>query len=101
MFMMWVEEHRGVSRLLAWCFAALFLIAQSQASAHFHDESEDSDTVTDCVLCVIGSQLDDTVETDAVACTLSQSWVLLTPRLEDLVAQLSPADANARAPPVF
>ena len=98
--MFFVGKDKDVLQLLAWCFAALFLIAQSQAGAHFHDESDDTGSAAECVLCAVGSQLDDTVETDLDPCVLSPGWALLAPRLENLAAQFSAADANARAPPV-
>ncbi len=93
-----VEKRKSLSQLLACCFTALFLIAQTQASAHVHNEAEDG-APTECALCLIGSQLDDAVEADVEPCISSRIHASLAPRPEDLFAPLSAPAANARAPP--
>jgi len=67
--MRWAEIDRGDMRLLAWCFAALFLFAQTQAFAHAHFDEEDDGLTPECAVCLVASHLDD-VDTTKVQPTV-------------------------------
>ena len=98
--MRWVKRHNTTTPLLAWCLAATFLFAQTLASVHSHDDSDQTDHRSECEICIVGSQLDDldvaTVDPFFVASTSFS----LGCSFENQIAQLTPADANVRAPPV-
>ena len=98
--MLRVERNKSVSQLLALCFAALFLTAQTQASAHIHDDGGDAGASTECALCIVGSQIDDAVSDDGDHCIVSPAWASQPPAPENLTAQQFLTKANARAPPV-
>ncbi|MEM9618909.1 MAG: hypothetical protein AAF936_13205 [Pseudomonadota bacterium] len=95
-----MENNKRVSRLLAWCLAAVLLFAQVQASAHFHEEDERTGIAAECAICIVGSQIDDAMSTDVDPCLVLPTWASLTPKLERQLTQSNAADATARAPPV-
>ena len=87
-------------RLLAWCFAALFLFAQTQAFAHTHFDAEHDDLTPECSVCFVASNLDDvdTAKVQPTVDTGEHGSPTLTPTRQP--AQQSVLAANARAPPV-
>ena len=95
--MRWVDKHIRLKSLLALCFATLFLIAQTHASTHSHDEGE---IEAECSVCVIGSQLDDANAPDNVSHNVAPDWISLAPSSEQQLAYFSSSEVRARAPPV-
>ena len=91
----------SVFKLLAMCCAAILLVGQAHASAHTHDEDEhEGGSAAECLLCVVGSQLDDTTAVDINPCVSGPILATLTPAFENLATHLFRADGNARAPPL-
>ena len=101
--MVWVGVNKRFTRRLACCFAAIFLLAQTQASAHFHPEDSDTDShdgpTIGCVVCAVASQLNDADAAKTQPDVYRPLWTLLAPQSEYLVAPLFWAHVNARAPP--
>lgn len=101
--MVWGEVNKRFTRRLACCFAAIFLLAQTQVGAHFHPEDSDGDShdgpTVECVVCAVASQLHDADAAKTQPCVDLPLWTLLAPQSEHLVALLFWAHVNARAPP--
>ena len=86
--------------LLAWCLAAFFLIAQTQASTHHHDEDGHDDVTTECSTCILGSQLNYSIAHDDIALSaMVLVWSPLALVPESQFKQVFPADIKARGPP--
>ena len=97
--MVWLEKDKSVSKLLAWCFATLLVIAQFQASAHFHDQN-DANLAHECTICVVASHLDDADAAEADFQVDHMLWASPAPQPDNQATPFFPAHISARAPPV-
>ncbi len=95
-----VQKNRRKLQLLALGFAALFLVAQTQASTHFHRDDNNSHDHAECEICIVSSQLDDAISADIEQCNRSLPLVSTTLRHERTFLLFIRANTTARAPPV-
>ena len=91
-------KNRNFSKLLAWCFLALFCVVQFQSSAHSHPV-DDAHLTHECTICVAAAHLDDADIVGSHFIVLVQSSALQKAYFEETPTQFAVVQVNARAPP--
>lgn len=96
--MSWVLRRQRSSRVLAWCFAALFVLAQFHLNAHYHEQDNDW-LSADCSICAVASHFFSLPGAEPDTAVVAPSGIVVAPDPDYRFAPVFSARIKTRAPP--